>query len=66
MAHTVTMRDIKEARKVVDELEDIYLSETPSCQTKECPFFRAKSSGNCCWSVLLEECKEYTTEETQI
>lgn len=54
-----TILEIKEKRNELESLEAEYLGETPSCDNKECSFYREKQSGHCSWSVLLEECKDY-------
>jgi len=55
-----TIAEINEKREELEKLETEYLNETPLCANKECSFWREKQQGNCSWSVLLEECRDYT------
>ena len=64
------LREIEEKREELHQLEKQYLRETPACQNTKCGFYRAKQTGHCAWSVLLENCREYkpeaeTDEETE-
>jgi len=54
-----TIADIKQLRNRLEDLENEYLRDTPPCNNKECSFYREKQSGNCSWSVLLEDCRDY-------
>lgn len=53
------LREIKEKREELEELERQYLRETPPCCNIKCSFWRNDQSGNCSWSVLLEDCRDY-------
>lgn len=51
--------EIKEKRKELEYLEEQYLKETPRCENKDCAFYKERSTGNCSWSIFLEDCKDY-------
>lgn len=57
-----TIQEIKEKRRELDQLENEYLRITPPCNNTDCALWREKSTGNCSWSVLLEDCNEYKSE----
>lgn len=54
--------EIIKARKLVVDLEKQYCNETPKCTNCSCGLFNIGYPNNCSWSVLTEECKDYTTE----
>ena len=54
--------EINELKRDLEIKEREYLSVTPPCETKNCGFYRPNATGHCSWSVLLEECRDYTTD----
>lgn len=58
----VTVEEIKEKRKELEQMEKEYLENTPPCCCVKCSWHNYKNSGNCNWSVLLEDCNEYKPE----
>ncbi|TRX10557.1 hypothetical protein [Flavobacterium gawalongense] len=56
------LKEIIEKRSELEILERQYLEETPPCCNKKCGFWREKQTGNCSWSVLLEDCRDYKYE----
>lgn len=57
------LEEIKEARENLDKLEQQYIRETEPCRNVKCSLYREKSSLNCCWTTLVEDCKDYSSEE---
>lgn len=57
-----TTLEIKEKRRELEELENEYLQNTPACQNEKCGLWSNNTSGNCRWSVLLEDCDDYKPE----
>jgi hypothetical protein len=55
----VTTAEIIEKRQELEQMEKEYLRTTPNCNNTSCSWHSKKSSGNCSWSVLLEECDDY-------
>ncbi len=51
--------EIKHLRMELDEKEKEYLDITSPCSNEKCSFYRDKQTGNCSWSVLLEDCRDY-------
>lgn len=58
----VTVKEIKEKRKELEQMEKEYLENTPPCGNIKCSWHNEKYSGNCKWAVLLEDCNEYRPE----
>ena len=56
------LEEIKEKREELEILERQYLRETPSCCNINCFFWRQDSTGQCSWTVLLEDCRDYKDE----
>ena len=56
---------IYEAEEELRLAEEEYLAETPWCQNKGCSFWRERSTGHCTWSVKLEDCRDYTSEQEE-
>ena len=59
------MSSVEEIARLEDELENAkkeYLDNTPWCCNKGCAFHKESATGNCTWSVKLEECREYEAE----
>ena len=55
------IEELKEKQRELELLEKQYLEETPPCCTSECAWYVPRAANGCCsWSVLLEDCKEYT------
>ena len=54
-----TLEEIKELKEELDDLENEYLQQTPPCNNLECPFYRNKGGGQCSWTILIEDCKDY-------
>lgn len=57
------LTEIKEVRNNLDKLESQYVEETEPCHNAKCSLYRETSSLNCCWTVLVEDCKDYSSEE---
>ena len=57
------LEEIKEARSNLDKLERQYVKETEPCHNTKCSFYRETSSLNCCWTTLVEDCKDYPGEK---
>ena len=53
------LEEIKEARNNLDKLERQYVTETEPCHNTKCSFYQETSSLNCCWTTLVEDCKDY-------
>lgn len=57
------LTEIKEARDNLDKLESQYVKETEPCHNTKCSLYRETISLNCSWTVLVEDCKYYSSEE---
>jgi len=58
-----TIQEIERLEVELSQAQDEYLRSTPSCCNEGCSFYNDSQSGNCSWSVKLEECREYEAEE---
>lgn len=57
------LEEIKKAKENLDKLEQQYIRETEPCRNVKCNFYREASSLNCCWKTLVEDCRDYSSEE---
>lgn len=57
------LEDIKDARDHLEKLERQYVRETEPCHNTKCGFYRETNSLNCCWTTLVEDCEDYSSEE---
>lgn len=58
------IEEIHEKRRELEKLEQQYSNKTSPCSRTKCAFYRDnEQSGNCSWTVLVEECKDYIPTE---
>lgn len=57
------IREIEETKKQLEKLEKQYIQEAEPCHNKQCGFYREKSTLNCAWTVLVENCSDYVCEQ---
>lgn len=58
-----TIKEIERLEYELSEAQEEYLDSVPKCGTTKCTFYNDRASGNCTWSVKLEQCREYEGEE---
>lgn len=59
------IREIKDAKKELENLERQYIEETEPCHNTKCTFYCTRSTLNCSWTVLVEECRDYLDEDNE-
>ncbi len=53
------LEEIKEKKRELEELEKKYMNSVGECKNLKCSFYNTKSTMNCNWTLLVEECKDY-------
>lgn len=57
--------DIKEKQRELEDLRKEYSRVTPPCTNTKCGFWKQSSTGQCSWTHLIEDCKDYKSEEPE-
>ncbi|WP_154030836.1 hypothetical protein [Bacteroides ovatus] len=57
------LEEIKELEENLEELKQQYIEETEPCHNVKCSLYRERSTLNCSWTDLVEDCKGYSSEE---
>ena len=56
--------ELRYAREKFEEAERVYILNTEPCKNKSCSSFaEGKAVLNCRWTIEVDSCREYTSEE---